>query len=145
MAETNLPETKARFIVSGNGLDLSEIEATLGLKPTFTQKAGSRVASPPLPRVDLWILDSSSEETTDGTKAIVEIVTLLERSGSSLRKVMAMYPEATFDITLVASSAPDPFPIVPYVKLTHQLLTRLAGLSVQLIFDFTILRPESDV
>jgi hypothetical protein len=130
-----LPELQARFAIRALGLNLSSITATLGLQPTSTRQAASRLKLPPIPRVDVWTLEGKRRRSVDGTTAITELVDVLDGVRDKLTEVRSRYTEAMFDLVLVAY-VEHPEPVFPDVTLSSELLERIARLGLTFAVSF---------
>jgi hypothetical protein len=90
--------------------------------------------------VDIWVL-SQKAHGIDSAAAIERIVHQLEPSKDALASIRSTYPDAAFDLVLVAYINADE-PALPDVTLSADLLGRIASLGLRFIVNFYLLTQD---
>jgi hypothetical protein len=132
------PDLNVMFSIVGANLDLDAITSLSGLTPTSTGRAGRRSTKPLVPPLDSWFLTTPSQPSVDGTTAIAEMVELLDGHREGILQALNRHPSALATITLIAGIQPHRYPALPQVTLAPDTITKLARLTIPLVFDFHV-------
>jgi len=95
-----------------------------------------------MPKFDLWRLDTPSRATVDGSAAVLEMLEVLKSRADGIAQLRAHYPDAAFELALIAYVA-YPGQTAPGLVLEPNVLAIVARLGLTLVIDYWVVEDET--